>query len=98
MEEEILMGHKITLSTGSTVALAKFDKGYALQFTNTLDGIKTEDELAADPTCRCRLVDGAVVTSICFSDEAVDAIVVLRDYLRAKALLPAPPKEAEHGN
>ena len=96
MQEEILMGYAITLSTGSTVKLAKFDKGYAMQFTNTIDGIESAEELADDPTCRCRFDDGVVVTSISLSDEAIDAIMELRDYLRSKDLQLSPPKEANH--
>lgn len=77
MQEQILSGQSVTLSTGSEVAMARFEGGFALQFTNTIDGIKTEKELAADPTCRCSIVDGAVVTCVSFSDEAMGAILAL---------------------
>ena len=86
MKEQILSGQEIGLSTGSKVAMARFEGGFALQFMNTIDGIKTEEELTADPTCRCKLVGDTVVTSISLSDEAIDAIVALRDYFKSKDL------------
>jgi len=91
MAEEMLSGREIILPSGASVGMYKIKGGYGLEFRRAIDSVKSDEDLADRPTCKCRLKDGVVVTSLSLSLEALYGLVCLINEMGSDQ---QPPKEA----